>query len=76
MATDTETDKPVEPSECTACRGTGKVISGLGGTPHEVDCPWCDGTGQFIPEHDAQAARRGAEDAALAERGETQAAPA
>jgi hypothetical protein len=32
------------------------VISNLGGTPHELPCPWCDGTGRFLPEHDAQAA--------------------
>jgi hypothetical protein len=32
------------------------VISGLGGTPHRVRCPWCEGSGRFIPEHDAQAA--------------------
>jgi len=47
-----------EPRPCTACRGTGRVISGLGGTPSEVPCPWCEGTGRFIPGHDAQAARR------------------
>jgi len=35
------------------------VISNLGGSPNEVPCPWCDGTGVFIPDHDAQAARRG-----------------
>jgi DnaJ-class molecular chaperone len=39
---------------CTACRGTGRVISGLGGTPHEVTCPWCGGDGLFKPGHDAQ----------------------
>jgi DnaJ-class molecular chaperone len=39
---------------CTACRGTGTVISGLGGTPHEVSCPWCGGTGRFEPGRDAQ----------------------
>jgi hypothetical protein len=22
-----------------------------------VTCPWCEGTGRFIPEHDAQAAQ-------------------
>jgi hypothetical protein len=31
------------------------VISNLGGTPQIVDCPWCEGSGTFIPEHDAQA---------------------
>ena len=44
-----------EPGECLACRGTGRVISGLGGTPHDVRCPWCEGTGVRIPGIDAQA---------------------
>jgi len=44
---------------CFPCRGTGKVTSGLGGTPQEETCPWCEGTGKPIAEHDAQAARRG-----------------
>jgi DnaJ-class molecular chaperone len=47
-----------EARECAPCRGTGRVISNLGGDPHEVPCPWCDGTGRFTPGHDAQAARR------------------
>jgi DnaJ-class molecular chaperone len=51
-------DAATQPRECTACRGTGRVISNLGGTPHEEPCPWCEGTGRFIPGHDAQAARR------------------
>lgn len=42
---------------CHACRGTGQVISNLGGTPHPVECPWCEGSGRFIAGHDAQAAR-------------------
>jgi DnaJ-class molecular chaperone len=50
---------PAEPRECTACRGTGQVISNLGGSPQQVPCPWCEGTGRFIPGHDAQASRRG-----------------
>jgi len=33
-------------------------VSNLGGTAHDVTCPWCDGTGFLIPGHDAQAARR------------------
>jgi hypothetical protein len=37
------------------------VISALGGTPHPVQCPWCEGTGRFIPEHDAQAEGAGGE---------------
>jgi DnaJ-class molecular chaperone len=48
---------PTDRDRCHACRGTGQVTSGLGGTPHQVECPWCDGTGRFIAEHDAQAAR-------------------
>jgi len=52
--------EPHDPERCTACRGTGRVISGLGGTPTPVDCPWCDGTGRRIPGHDAQASRRDA----------------
>ena len=47
---------PAEPKPCTACRGTGKVISGLGGTTTEVVCPWCEGTGVVAPDHDAQEA--------------------
>jgi DnaJ-class molecular chaperone len=54
-------DPSAAPRACSACRGTGRVISGLGGTPSEVPCPWCEGTGTFIPGHDAQAARRGAQ---------------
>jgi DnaJ-class molecular chaperone len=44
-------------ARCHACRGTGQVVSNLGGKPHQVTCPWCDGTGRFIAGHDAQAAR-------------------
>jgi hypothetical protein len=42
------------------CRGTGTLISNLGGSPSTVDCAWCEGTGVFLPDHDAQAARRAA----------------
>ena len=49
-----------DPGACRACRGTGKLISNKGGSPHEVTCPWCDGSGRFEPGHDAQAARRAA----------------
>jgi hypothetical protein len=38
-----------------ACRGTGTVISNLGGTPKPVPCPWCDGSGLRGAETDAQA---------------------
>ena len=43
-----------DPNQCTACRGTGTLISGLGGTPHEVRCPWCEGIGVRKPGIDAQ----------------------
>jgi len=38
-----------------ACRGTGRVISNLGGSPKTVPCPWCEGTGLRPAEIDAQA---------------------
>jgi hypothetical protein len=38
-----------------ACRGTGRVISNLGGTPSTVTCPWCEGGGVRVPGIDAQA---------------------
>jgi DnaJ-class molecular chaperone len=43
-----------EPRECMACRGTGRVISNLGGTPSTVTCPWCEGGGVRVPGIDAQ----------------------
>jgi DnaJ-class molecular chaperone len=52
MATDQSEDDTRR--QCTPCRGTGKLSSSLGGTPHEVTCPWCGGTGVFRPGHDAQ----------------------
>jgi DnaJ-class molecular chaperone len=48
----------IEPQRCTVCRGTGTLISNLGGRPSHVTCAWCEGTGTFLPDHDAQAARR------------------
>jgi DnaJ-class molecular chaperone len=48
-------DEEFEMESCRACSGTGKVISNLGGSASEGDCPWCEGTGKFIAEHDAQA---------------------
>jgi DnaJ-class molecular chaperone len=42
-------------STCTPCRGTGRVLSALGGQSHEVRCPWCGGSGKFAPGRDAQA---------------------
>jgi DnaJ-class molecular chaperone len=58
MASSDDTDAPAD-VPCSACRGTGRVISNLGGSPQEVTCPWCDGTGRFVPGHDAQARHRG-----------------
>jgi len=39
---------------CTPCRGTGRLLSNLGGTQHQVTCPWCGGTGRFEAGRDAQ----------------------
>jgi hypothetical protein len=52
------------------CRGTGKVISNLGGEPSTVTCPWCDGGGVRVPGSDAQARWQG-EDGADAPAQET-----
>src|SRR4051794_15588226 len=52
------------PRECMACRGSGSVVSNLGGTPKTVTCPWCRGTGMRIADNDAQsgwAEQQGAE---------------
>ncbi len=40
------------------CRGTGRVISNLGGTPSTVACPWCKGSGIRQAGVDAQEAWR------------------
>jgi hypothetical protein len=40
---------------CPPCRGTGEVISNLGGESKRVSCPWCEGSGRWLPDHDAQA---------------------
>ncbi len=40
--------------ECMPCRGTGRVISNLGGQPSQVDCPWCGGSGVRRADVDAQ----------------------
>jgi DnaJ-class molecular chaperone len=57
MATEDDAEDAQRP--CGPCRGTGRLISNLGGEPHEVACPWCEGTGHFLPGHDAQSRFRG-----------------
>jgi DnaJ-class molecular chaperone len=52
--------QPGEPLPCAPCRGTGQVISNLGGTSQTVTCPWCEGGGVMLPGHNAQAARNAA----------------
>jgi DnaJ-class molecular chaperone len=47
--------EPTAPESCAACRGSGSVISNLGGEPHQLACPWCDGGGVVLGGHDAQA---------------------
>jgi len=44
-----------EPRECMPCRGSGKVISNLGGKASAVVCPWCGGGGIRLADVDAQA---------------------
>ncbi len=44
-----------EPRECMPCRGSGELISNLGGTPSKVSCPWCEGGGVRLSGIDAQA---------------------
>lgn len=55
-STDSEdrTEEAHQPRECMPCRGSGKVISNLGGTPSTVTCPWCEGGGVRLPGVDAQ----------------------
>jgi hypothetical protein len=45
-----------------ACRGTGQVISNLGGAASKLTCPWCEGQGVRLPAVDAQS-RWAAQDA-------------
>ena len=49
-----DTEPAAAPAPCAPCRGTGRVTSCLGGTPHAIPCPWCDGTGVTIPGRNAQ----------------------
>jgi DnaJ-class molecular chaperone len=48
------TEPDADRQTCTPCRGTGRVISNLGGEQREITCPWCEGSGKYMPEHDAQ----------------------
>ena len=55
MTADAPDDTGPTPDEpCPPCRGTGEVMSNLGGEPKAVECPWCEGTGRWTPDHDAQ----------------------
>jgi hypothetical protein len=49
------TEEAHEPRECMPCRGSGELISNLGGTPSKVTCPWCQGGGVRVAGIDAQA---------------------
>ena len=49
------TEESQGPRECMPCRGSGKVISNLGGEPSTVECPWCNGVGVRVAGTDAQA---------------------
>lgn len=44
-----------EPEACMPCRGTGKVVSNLGGEARDVTCPWCQGDAIRLTSIDAQA---------------------
>jgi hypothetical protein len=55
--------------QCMPCRGSGKVLSNLGGESSLVSCPWCEGTGVRQQGVDAQQhwrEREGAESASAA----------
>ena len=58
MADDADKSEPQAPRPCMPCSGTGKVNSNAGGEPHQVTCPWCEGGGVMIPDHDAQQAQQ------------------
>ena len=50
-----QADESHGPRQCMPCRGSGRVISNLGGTTSTVTCPWCTGGGVRLPDVDAQA---------------------
>ncbi|HTR89053.1 MAG TPA: hypothetical protein VMG62_02970 [Solirubrobacteraceae bacterium] len=51
-------DEDHGPRECMPCRGSGQVISKLGGEETTRPCPWCGGSGERTASADAQAAWR------------------
>jgi hypothetical protein len=51
---DPDEPTPDEAPRCPPCRGTGRIVSRLGGSPSTIICPWCEGTGHVLPGHDAQ----------------------
>lgn len=58
MADVQDSEKQAESADeaaCLPCRGTGQVVSYLGGEPNAVACPWCAGTGIRQAGIDAQA---------------------
>jgi DnaJ-class molecular chaperone len=59
MAEEDATTTETETRRCPPCRGTGRIVSRLGGSAQTITCPWCEGTGHVIPGHDAQAGKRG-----------------
>ena len=66
------TEATHEPRECMACRGTGRVISNLGGSPKQVPCPWCEGSGMRPAELDAQSRWREQQDRQAEQRAESE----
>jgi hypothetical protein len=56
MAPERERPSEAGAGTCSPCRGTGRLLSNLGGSAHEVRCPWCRGSGERIPGIDAQEA--------------------
>jgi DnaJ-class molecular chaperone len=61
MADEDATTTEPETRTCPPCRGTGRIVSRLGGSAQTITCPWCEGSGHVIPGHDAQAAKRDAQ---------------
>jgi len=59
VSTTPPADSAPTDAPCGPCRGTGQVLSHLGGESKSVACSWCEGSGLRPPvEHDAQAAWR------------------